>query len=154
MGDLTFSGNINKYLTQESQSSDTTPVLDCKGFYGTSCDPISDLRWVQRTTWNWNDLTVSARWRHIDSVDVEPGERDLRFPAFRSIDSYDYIDLFASYDVTENVRVSAGIDNVFDEDPPVVGNDVGDTSSNSGNTFPGNYDTLGRIYRASVNFRF
>ncbi len=154
MGELTFSGNINKYLTQESQSRDTTPVLDCKGFYGTSCDPVSELRWVQTTTWAWNDLTVSARWRHIGSVDVEEAERDLRFEEFRSIDSFDYIDLFASYDITENVRVSLGIDNLLDEDPPVLGNDIGDTSSNSGNTFPGNYDTLGRIYRTTLNVRF
>ena len=47
LGSLQFSGNINKYLTQESQSSDNVPVIDCKGFYGTSCTPISDLRWVQ-----------------------------------------------------------------------------------------------------------
>ena len=51
MGDLRFSGNINKYLTQESQSSSTVPVINCRGFFGTSCDPISDLTWTQRTTW-------------------------------------------------------------------------------------------------------
>lgn len=154
MGDLEFSGNINKYLTQESQSSDLTPVLDCKGFYGTSCDPLSDLRWIQRTTWTKDDWTVSLLWRHIDSVDVEPGERDLRFEAFRNIDSYDYFDLFASYSLTENVTFTLGIDNMFDEDPPVLGNDVGDTSSNSGNTFPSNYDVLGRLYKAGVKLTF
>ena len=39
---------------------------------------------------------------------------------------------------------------MFDKDPPVVGNDVGDTSSNSGNTFPSTYSPLGRIFRAGV----
>lgn len=154
MGDLEFSGNINKYLTQESQSSDLTPVLDCKGFYGTSCDPLSDLRWIQRTTWIYDDWTVSLLWRHIDDVEVEPTERDLRFEEFRSIDAYDYFDLFASYTLTENVTLTAGIDNMFDKDPPVVGNDVGDTSSNSGNTFPSNYDVLGRIFKAGLKLTF
>ena len=153
-GNLAFSGNINKYLTQESQSSDTVPVLDCKGYYGTSCDPLSDLRWIQRTTWSYDDLTVSLLWRHIDSVDVEPGERDLRFEEFRSIDSYDYFDLFASYAVMEGVTFTVGIDNMFDKDPPVLGNDVGDTSSNSGNTFPSNYDVLGRMYKLGLRFDF
>lgn len=153
-GSLSFSGNINKYLTQESQSSDTVPVLDCKGYYGTSCDPLSDLRWTQRTTWTMDDWQVSLLWRHIGSVSVEPGERALRDPRFTEIESYDYFDLFGSYQFNDYVTFTLGIDNMFDKDPPVVGNDVGDTSSNSGNTFPSNYDTMGRIYKAGLKFKF
>ncbi|WP_342805267.1 TonB-dependent receptor [Alteromonas sp. M12] len=154
MGNIAISGNINKYLTQESQSSDTVPVLDCKGYYGTSCDPLSDIRWIQRTTWSYDDFTVSLLWRHINSVDVEPGERDLRFEAFRKIDSYDYFDIFASYSFTKYATFTLGIDNMFDKEPPVLGNDIGDTSSNSGNTFPSNYEVLGRIYKAGLKFKF
>ncbi|WP_100658164.1 TonB-dependent receptor plug domain-containing protein [Alteromonas flava] len=154
MGSLRLSGNINKYLSQESQSSATVPVLDCKGYYGTSCDPLSDLRWVQRTTWTYDDLTLSVQWRHISSVDVEPPESSLRFEEFRSIDAYDYIDLFGSYQINDYITLTAGVDNLFDDDPPALGNQIGDTSSNSGNTFPSNYDTLGRIYKAGINFRF
>lgn len=154
MGGLRLSGNINKYLSQESQSSATVPVLDCKGYYGTSCDPLSDLRWTQRTTWTYEDLTVSVQWRHISSVEVEPPESSLRFEPFRSIDAYDYIDVFGSYQFNDYITFTAGVDNLFDDDPPALGNQIGDTSSNSGNTFPSNYDTLGRIYKAGVNFRF
>lgn len=154
MGSLDISANVNKYLTQESQSSPQVPVLDCKGFFGTSCDPLSDLRWIQRTTWNYEDFTVSLLWQHIDSVDIEPVERDLRFAAFHKIDSYDYFDLFASYSFTEWGTVTFGVDNLFDKEAPVLGNDVGSTSSNSGNTFPGNYDVLGRTYKVGLKFRF
>jgi iron complex outermembrane receptor protein len=153
-GEISFSANINKYLTQESQSSDNVPVIDCKGFYGTSCTPISDLRWVQRTTWSKDDLTVSLQWRHIDSVDVELPEASLRFEAFKSIESYDYFDLFASYNVTEWATITAGIDNMLAKDPPVLGNQIGATRANSGNTFPSQYDALGRIYKLGVNFQF
>jgi outer membrane receptor protein involved in Fe transport len=153
-GDLFFTANINKYLTQESQSSDNVPVIDCKGFYGTSCTPISDLRWIQRTTWKMNDLTVSLQWRHINSVDVELPEASLRFEAFRSVESYDYFDLFASYNVTDWAVVTAGVDNMLGKEPPALGNQIGATRANSGNTFPSQYDTLGRIYKLGVNFRF
>jgi len=47
--------------------------------------------------------------------------------------------------------LTGGIQNLTDKDPPVLGNEVGDTSSNSGNTFPSNYDMLGRVY--SLGFR-
>ena len=152
MGSLTFSGNINKYLTAQSLSSPTVPVIDCKGFVGTSCDPVSELRWVQNTTWDWNDLSVNLQWRHIGSVDVERPEVAGTFAAFRSIDDYNYWDLFVSYNFWDDrVKLSAGIQNLTDEDPPVLGNELGDTSSNSGNTFPSNYDPLGQVY--TVGFR-
>lgn len=153
-GALQFSGNINKYLTQESQSSDNVPVIDCKGYYGTSCTPISELRWVQRTTWMMDDWTVSVQWRHINSVDVELPEAALRFDAFRTIGSYDYVDLFASYAVTDYATLTFGADNLFDDDPPALGNQIGATRANSGNTFPSQYDTLGTVYKAGVRFKF
>ncbi|MBT1450480.1 TonB-dependent receptor [Glaciecola sp. XM2] len=154
MGDISVQGNINKYLTQESQSSAATPVLDCSGFYGTSCDPISDFRLNQRVTWNYQDLSVSLFLRHIGSVELLPSEQPSVFEPFRSIDAYNYIDVFASYAVTDYLTVSAGIDNLTDEEPPVVGGEVGDTSSNGGNTFPSNYDVLGTMYKVGVRFRF
>jgi len=154
-GDLSFSGNINKYSEQESQSSSTSPVIDCSGFFGTSCDPVSDLRWTQRTSWNWGDLTASLQWRHIDGVDIERPEAAATFAAFRSIDDYDYLDAYVSYSLwDERVRLSVGIDNITDEEPPVLGNEAGDTSSNSGNTFPSNYDTLGRMYTFGARLSF
>lgn len=155
LGDLEFSTYVNKYKTQESQSSILTPVIDCKGYYGTTCDPVSEFRFVQRTTWNWGDLTASLQWRHIDSVDIEPTEAAGTFAAFRSIDDYDYLDLYASYYLwNDRIRLSLGIDNLTDEEPPVVGNEAGDTSSNSGNTFPSNYDVLGRAYTFGARLTF
>lgn len=153
MGDLQFSGMVNKYLTQESQSDALTPVIDCSGFFGTTCDPISELRWTQRTTWNWGDLTASLQWRHIDGVDIEPSEFAGTFSAFTSIDDYDYLDLYISYNLWDDrIRLSAGVDNITDEEPPILGNDSGDTSSNFGNTYPSNYDILGRVYTFGARF--
>lgn len=154
MGDLAFSGNINNYLKQESQSSAATPVLDCKGYYGNSCDPVSEFRWNQRINWSLNDFTASMLIRHIGAVDVLPSQKANTFEAFQSIDAYNYVDIFASYNLTENVTFTAGIDNLFDEEPPVVGNQAGDTSSNGGNTFPSNYDVLGTMYKVGVKLNF
>lgn len=154
-GDLNFTVFVNKYLTQESQSSVLTPVTDCKGYFGTTCDPVSEFRFIQRTTWNWGDLTASLQWRHIDGVSIEPTEASGTFSAFRKIDDYDYLDLYASYYLWDDrVRLSFGIDNLTDEEPPVLGNEAGDTSSNSGNTFPSNYDVLGRAYTFGARLTF
>jgi outer membrane receptor protein involved in Fe transport len=154
MGELSFNANINKYLTHKQQSSDQSGIIDCEGRFGTTCSPTSDLRWVQRTTWHWNDLTVSALWRHMSAVDIQTDQIDDTFDAFEKIDSYDYIDLFASYYIGDNTKLTFGVDNVFDKDAPVLGGEVGDTAYNSGNTFPSTYDNLGRIYKVGVKFTF
>jgi outer membrane receptor protein involved in Fe transport len=46
------------------------------------------------------------------------------------------------------------IDNVTDEAPPEVGNDIGPTAWNSGNTYPTVYDALGRTYSLGVTLKF
>ena len=52
------------------------------------------------------------------------------------------------------MNVTFGIDNMFEKEPPVVGGEAGDTSSNSGNTFPSNYDVLGRQFKMGVKLKF
>lgn len=154
MGSLKFSANINNYLTQESQSSDLSRIIDCKGLFGTSCDPVSKIRWVQRTTWDMDDLTVSAQWRHIGAVDIEPIEKSGVFEKFQRIGSYNYLDLFGSYQVTDHITFTAGVDNLFNKKPPVVGNEAGSTRANSGNTFPSSYEVLGRLYKVGMKVSF
>lgn len=154
-GDLSFTGDINHYLTQESQSDSLTPVIDCNGYYGSSCDPTATTNWVQRTTWSWGDLQTSLQWRHTDSLDVERPEAATTFAGFRSVDAYDYLDLYVGYTLWDDrIRLSLGIDNITDEQPPILGNGAADTSSNSGNTFPSNYDVYGRRYTAGARLTF
>ncbi|WP_105213727.1 MULTISPECIES: TonB-dependent receptor domain-containing protein [unclassified Pseudoalteromonas] len=155
-GELQFSGTVNKYLTQESQSAETARVIDCKGYYSTNCDPLSELRAVQRTTWAMDDFTVSLQWRYMDGIDVEPYRTVVPNydPRFRSIGSYSYFDLYANYHITDNITASLGVDNLFEKEPPVVGGEAGGTSFNSGNTFPSSYDVLGRKFKLGVRFQF
>ncbi len=154
MGELTFNANVNKYLTHKQQSSDQSEVIDCKGRFGTTCSPTSDVRWVQRTTWSLDDLTISAQWRHMSSIDIQTDQIANTFEQFRKIESYDYVDLFASYHFGDHTKFTFGIDNIFEKDAPVVGGEVGSTSYNSGNTFPSTYDNLGRMYKVGVKLTF
>ena len=38
--------------------------------------------------------------------------------------------------------------------PPIVGNDIGSTAFNSGNTYPSTYDALGRRFGVSGRLKF
>ncbi len=154
MGDLSFSTNLNHYLANERQSSAELPIIDCLGAYGNNCSPTPKTTWTQRVTWSMDDVTVSALWRHSSAIDMETVQAAGSFEDFRSIDAYNYLDLFASYSYGEHTKFTFGIDNVTDEEPPVVGGEAGSTAFNSGNTFPSSYSPLGRILRAGVKFTF
>ena len=155
-GDLEISGTVNHYLTNEFQSETFLPVVDCVGKYGNSCAfPTYETRWIQRTSWYFKeDFMVSYLWRHLGSADIEDPQQAGTFPQFRSIDSYDYIDLTGTWQATDQISVSLSVYNLFGEDPPVVGGEVGTTASNSGNTFPSSYDVLGTVFTAGVRLRF
>ena len=155
MGDLQFTGNVNKYLTHEFHSLAELPVVDCNGYFGTSCQNARpEMRAIERTTWNYNDLSVSAQLRYIGPVDRELPESASSFPNFRHIGGRTYIDLYASYRFADKYNLSFGAMNVTDKGPPVVGNEAGSTDFNSGNTFPSTYDTLGRLYTVQLNMQF
>jgi outer membrane receptor protein involved in Fe transport len=153
-GNIQVSGMLNRYLTNESQSSATVPVIDCVGKYGNSCNPVAELSWNTRATWNWNDATVSLAYRWIDSIEIEEGQKAGTFDGFETIDSFLYVDLYGGYSLMDDqVTLSFGVDNLFDVAPPVVGNNAGSTAYNGGNTFPSNYDAIGRTYTAGVRYR-
>jgi iron complex outermembrane recepter protein len=154
-GALRFSYNGNLYLTNEYQPNTVLPVTDCNGFYGNSCgNPTHKYRHVQRTTWTVGDFQFSYLWRYQDSVKVQPNQAAGTFAQFRQVDAYNYIDLAASYAFNENLEFSFGVNNLFEEDPPILGGEIGTTATNGGNTFPQNYDPLGRVFTLGVNVKF
>ena len=153
--ELNFGLNVNYYLANESQSDPTLSVIDCLGYYGTDCgNPTPEWRFNQRGTWAIGPVQLSYMWRYLGESSIEPDQIAGTFAAFRSIDAYNYFDLTATYDVTDSARLTVGVENVFDKEPPVLGNEAADTGSNGGNTLPSYYDTLGRIYSVSLNMRF
>jgi outer membrane receptor protein involved in Fe transport len=167
LGELDVSFNGNHYLSNEFQSYANLPVTECVGFFSASCGnnfgtPLPEDRWIQRTTWNvplvGRDFQFSYLWRHTGEVksdlDPTPGPTQTIDPRFYKIEAFDYLDLTASVRVTDGVKLTFGVTNVFDEDPPAVGNEAADTSSNSLNTFPSTYDPLGQVYSISLNARF
>ncbi len=159
MGDLAVSFNANHYLTNEFSSYSNLPVVDCKGYFSSSCGanfgtPLPETRWIQRTLWNFGalgqDFQVGYLWRHLGEVTSDVPV----FPQFQTIGSMDYIDLTGAWNINDAMRLSVGVTNLFEEDPPVVGNEAADTSNNSLNTFPSTYDALGRVFSVGLNVRF
>ena len=149
-GLFNFDLNGNYLLDNKQQSADFTPLNDCVGLVGNTCqDPGHEWRFVQTTTWTTGPWDVQLRWQFLDGVTNDTielvGAPASNF-AVPNIGSESYFDLSARYQINDKWQLRGGILNMFDNDPPVVGNDYGGTLQNSGNTFPATYDPLGRRY--------
>ncbi len=157
-GRVDFGLNYTKVDELKFQATPSSVNRECNGFYSVACgnafgSPNFKQKWMQRTTWAFGDWTLGYVWRHQGAVIEEPGGTDF-LPAFARIKAYDYVDLAASWQASKNVRLSLAVNNAFDKQPPLIGNTIGTTSANSGNTFPQSYDTIGRYYNVGVNVKF
>ena len=167
-GNYTFKSTFNAFvLNPESVNR------DCTGYFSSNCGSLQpDFSWSQRTTVSYGKFDVSLLWRHLSAMEQEPldvidggaffngtiGSSVLgvggRTANFGKIKAYDYFDLSTRINLTENVTITATVQNLLDKDPPLTGNNAGSTSYNSGNTFPSTYDALGRRYAVTAKLRF
>jgi len=153
-GELGVSFTSTYLLTQESQSSSTVAVIDCLGKFGNDCQPTPELRFNTRGTWREGPFTASLQWRYLGEVEIQESQKAGTFDDFETIDAINYFDLSGQYAINDTLTLSANIRNLLDEEPPLVGNGAGATARNSGNTFPGTYDTLGRTFTVGVRAAF
>jgi outer membrane receptor protein involved in Fe transport len=167
-GNYTFKSTFNAFvLNPESVNR------DCTGYFSSNCGSLQpDFSWSQRTTLSYDKIDVSLLWRHLSAMEQEPldvidggaffngtiGSSVLgvggQTANFGKIKAYDYFDLSARLNATENLTITATVQNLLDKDPPLTGNNAGSTSYNSGNTFPSTYDALGRRYAVTAKLRF
>jgi outer membrane receptor protein involved in Fe transport len=131
------------------------PSYDCVGKYngaGNCGQPRPKWRHKVRLNWAspWKaDLAVT--WRYFKAVELEDGaispvQNDHKLGAMN------YIDLAGSYPITKQISLTAGINNLFDKDPPITS--LYGTGSGNGNTFPSMYDALGRKIFMNLTARF
>jgi outer membrane receptor protein involved in Fe transport len=155
LGFATFSYALNANYTIENKFQATPASInrECIGYFSTSCDIISPFTLNQRTTLAFDGIDISLNWRHQSKVKREPLASAI-LPAFSNIPAYNYFDLGIGANVVDNLKINLAVTNLFDKQPPIVGNLVGSTAFNAGNTYPSNYDPLGRRFNVGVNLRF
>jgi outer membrane receptor protein involved in Fe transport len=147
-GSLHLSGALT-YVDQFSvQEFPGAPYLD---YAGTVSLPYATIPAVPRIRilgtlhYGWSRFDVGVRWRHVASMaDVSTVTQPTT--AVPGVPTYNYLDLLASCQLSDRVRLSATVTNLADRDPPVV-------SGAPGNTQRGLYDLLGRTYLISLRAR-
>jgi len=133
---------------------------DCAGFYGNQCG-VPSPEWRHRFRVDWGTpiegLNVNGTWRYYGGAEIAvlgaDGSLD-NAPAARidrEFDAINYFDLAATWQARDNLSVRAGVNNVFDTDPP-LSYSVGTTGNN--NTYPQLYNAMGRYFFFGVTANF
>lgn len=157
---------LRRYITDNGLAD----PYDCAGFYGTTCSggsvssraPLPRWRHKLRTTLQMeNGLGLSGQWRRVGRVRHERLSDDEALAGAapelsRRIKSQNYLDLAATYTLWDRFNLRAGVNNVLDNDPPLITSSAGScpTGPCNGNSYPGTWDTLGRFLYlgATVDF--
>jgi len=143
---ISYQGNI--VTDQSRQNNATVEALDCKGTFGTSCTgdfaSILQADYRHRATLDWfvsDSWNAQLSWRRVGEVANVLDSSDR-------ISAQNYIDLAAVWGVSDRLTLTFGIDNAFDEEPPIP--------MSNGNLFGtvSEYDVIGRTLGTSLRFAY
>lgn len=134
-----------------------TETYECAGQYSANCASgtagVPSPRWRHHARLGWQTpwpVDVSLTWRYYGETELF-GTDETSARIDRVLDAQNYFDLAGNWSITDKTSVLIGVNNIFDEDPPLSAS-VGTTGN--GNTYPQLYDALGRyiFIRGSVSF--
>jgi outer membrane receptor protein involved in Fe transport len=154
---LAFSGSL---LTKQANVPvPGLPAYDCAGYFGPTCGSVYP-KWRHSLRVNWKmpmvDATLSGTWRYWGDVTYENLSSDVGLNAapdlfIRKMDAVNYFDLSGLWNVNDNFSLRGGVNNVFDQDPPLVPNAI--VGGALPNAYP-LYDLLGRKFFMGITARF
>lgn len=137
----------------------TDGAFDCVGFHGSICGfPTPKWRHTLRVGYVMpSGIGLSVRWRHLGKVDLDQFSNDADLSTDTTPDSrgnikaFDWFDVTATANVTDNLRLLLGVNNIFDRDPPLIPAAYG---TDNANTWAGTYDPVGRTIFVKGTLRF
>jgi outer membrane receptor protein involved in Fe transport len=159
-GSLFINSLITVLDSYEIQDSVGSPIVDVK-------DTLAEggqFKYKLTNTFGYNfgggKANVALQWRHLPSIRDESAARNPN-TNIQPVDSYDTFNLFSTYSINDRFHLRAGIDNLTDEEPLIVGTrlpgangptDVGDRNAEV--TRPDYYDILGRRAYIGLQMQF
>lgn len=108
-------------------------------YTGTTFNSSFDYRVFSTVRYQRDRWSLGLRWQHLPTLDPQPGASvDLL-----DVSSHDQLDFFADWSFADRYMLRAGIDNLTDSEPEVVG--ATSTNNSLGSTSV-NYDPFGRRF--------
>ncbi|KGB55344.1 TonB-dependent receptor precursor [Sphingopyxis sp. LC81] len=150
---LRLTGVASWLFERSTQVLSTVAPQDCAGFYGAGCSTgtggfiVPDFKLNLGAAYTSGPLSIRGQARMIGGLKVFP---TVTTTNIKTAPATWYFDLTSTFEINDNFTFFAGVDNLFDKMPPILGTTfVGDA-----NVDVSLYDTLGRRYFAGVRMKF
>lgn len=146
-------------LSNEQQENPVTTIIDCAGYFSWPCDfaTLYGTLPEDRVTTNANyvsgPFTTHLTWRWIAGVKngAPIGAPLIGLPppmlAIPSISSHNLVDLGFGYQFTDGISARVGINNLLDQDAPLMADIANNTDASL-------YDVFGRNFYLSLAAQF
>ncbi len=153
-GDLNLNYIATYLIEYEVEPLPGLDTFECAGFFAGDCAaPRPEYNHVTTLTWSSeSDVNVNLTWRLIGETEAFSGGAGLPEASLNRFDTTHYIDVSVNFPLLDNMRVRAGINNLFDAQFPVAANLP--AGIGTGNTFPGLFDVGGRFGFLGVTVDF
>lgn len=161
--------DINYFATkiQERSIKDNTfgdVNFRCVGEFNGDCDnlisyPVFDFKHRMTAGWSKGALDLQLVWRLNGSL--SDGD-DSRVYTREKLSTYSVFDLSGQYQITDNMRLTLGVRNLFDEEPEAIGSNSWELNQVTGtdaspaisNTYSQYYDVYGRTFFLKLGATF
>jgi outer membrane receptor for ferrienterochelin and colicin len=143
-GGLNLNATANILLSFQESAFAGAAFRELKGTL--TNDAYFDYKLFGSLSYVWDTGSVGLRGRYLPAIDPSLNAQ----PDTEGTGSHTEFSLFGRYEVTDALELRAGIDNLFNARPEVVG--ATPFNSNSGTTNQV-YDTLGRSYYLGLRLR-
>jgi outer membrane receptor protein involved in Fe transport len=166
VGPGTVSVNLvaNYLFNFESAALPTLPLVDYVGSFGPGGENglngggAYEYRLFANLGYTWGKANFGLQWQHWpgyeDSAEVTSGIATSTTGA----PAYDLFNLNVGYQLSDDVRLRFGVDNLFNQAPPLTGTnpdaDLTLGQLRGGSFASGVYDTIGRRFYFGTNIRF
>jgi len=166
-GRFTFNSVFTYLLSLKSTELPNDPLVDFAGTLGPTQNELNAgaFDWKMFNTFGYTvgKWSASLQWQHLPSIDSITAATNPN-TTIAGAPSYDLISLSGSWSFGEGGVIRVGVDNLFDEEPPIIERNVdpnlpafllpggtfgGDNASN-----PALYDFIGRRFFLIAQMKF
>jgi outer membrane receptor protein involved in Fe transport len=149
-GRVNVNAVVNFLDYYRDQVTATSPFIDSTGTFRSGGQ--YDYKTFLTATWMMDNWSAGLRHRFLPSIE-SANAATAPTTTVQGADSYQMLDVFGSFQLSEHITLRGGIDNVLDIEPETVGRNPGTTDA-VGVTNAQYYDVLGRRYFLSVQLDF
>jgi outer membrane receptor protein involved in Fe transport len=142
--DATF---IDKYDSKPCEVCETTEVA---GTFDRQYGNYAEWRGLASIGWGFEPFTALLSARYVGDLVLHDPDGAPGIQPDLNVSAVTYVDLTLGYAFKKNLKINIGVDNLTDEEPPILyQNNV-----INANTDVSTYDVIGPFYRASIKYTF